>query len=176
MAIVVRKIFNATGTREPNSPSTASANAISVAVGMAQPFFSDTKSLLIHQKIAAGTINPPSAASAGIKTWSSRDSCPSTTSRLSSRPTSMKNSTISASLIHSNSGLSTPRPPSVMVSCSPRNHSYISLADGILANRSATTVVTISRMPPAVSSLRNSCRLLTACFEAVLIIGGQFVP
>ena len=37
MASAVRKILSETGTREPNRARTPSANAMSVAVGIAQP-------------------------------------------------------------------------------------------------------------------------------------------
>ncbi|MOA11850.1 hypothetical protein D3C78_1318090 [compost metagenome] len=38
IARAIRKIFNATGTRLPNNASTPSANAISVAAGIAHPW------------------------------------------------------------------------------------------------------------------------------------------
>lgn len=99
MARAVRNTFIEAGTRLPNSESTPSANAISVAVGIAQPLITSPLFQLSEKKISAGTTIPPAAQMPGRTRRDHVESWPSITSRLISRPTSRKNTAINASLI-----------------------------------------------------------------------------
>ncbi len=87
MATAVRNTRNDSGTRLPTTRSTASENAMSVAHGIAQPRAATASPRLSARKISAGTIIPPNAAMAGSAMRSRLESCPSTISRLISRPT-----------------------------------------------------------------------------------------
>ena len=99
IASAVRNTFIEAGTRLPNSESTPSAKAMSVAVGIAQPRITSPLFQLSEAKISAGTAMPPAAQRPGRTRRDQVESWPSTTSRLISSPTSRKNTAISASLI-----------------------------------------------------------------------------
>ena len=73
------------------------AKAISVAVGIPQPLAA-TVPKLNAVKMIAGTSMPPAAASTGRIAFRMEESCPQTISRLISRPTAKKKTTIRQSL------------------------------------------------------------------------------
>src|SRR5471032_2119405 len=82
---------------------------------------------------------PPIAPAIGRATWAGRDSSPSITSRLISKPTSRKNTAISPSLIHSSRGLLRPAVPKAMVRSVSSSRCGAD-SQGELANRSANRV------------------------------------
>ena len=88
------------GARVPSMATTPVTIAMSVAIGMPQPFDPSPPALKIA-KIAAGTIMPPSAPTIGSAACFGSRSSPCVTSRLISRPATKKNSTMPRSLIHS---------------------------------------------------------------------------
>lgn len=96
MASAVRKTLSDTGTRSPSIERMPIANAMSVAVGIPQPFAAAVPALNAR-KIAAGASMPPAAASTGRIALRTEESCPQTISRLISSPTTKK-TTISPSL------------------------------------------------------------------------------
>jgi hypothetical protein len=76
IAIANKKIFKATGARDPISANIPRAKAMSVAVGMAQPFrFSGVPQFMIA-KINPGTAMPPIAAIMGKIALSKLESSP----------------------------------------------------------------------------------------------------
>ena len=85
--------------RGATSASTPRAKAMSVAVGIAQPPLRLGRRQR-QVEAAAGTATPPRAAAKGRAAWRSVDSSPTSSSRLISRPTSRKNTAISASFTH----------------------------------------------------------------------------
>ena len=96
MAAAVRKMRSSTGTREPMMAISATANAVSVAMGTPQPCAqgplgtSDTY-------IRAGTTMPPTAAAMGRAALRRVARCPTVNSRFISRPTTRKNTVSNAS-------------------------------------------------------------------------------
>ena len=64
-AIVDSSSFIPTGTRDPSSASTPSANAISVAVGTAQPRIAAASPWLRATNSSAGTATPAIAQTSG---------------------------------------------------------------------------------------------------------------
>ena len=86
------------GRNRPNTASTPSAKAMSVAVGIGQPSTVGVPAVNAR-KIAAGTITPPSAAIAGSSALESEFSSPMTSSRFSSTATMKKKIASSPSLI-----------------------------------------------------------------------------
>jgi len=104
IAIASKKIFNAMGARDPINANIPSAKAMSVAVGIAQPFrFSGVPQFTIA-KIIPGTAMPPMAAMIGKIALSKLDNSPAKTSRFISRPTRKKKIAIKPSLIHKIAG------------------------------------------------------------------------
>ena len=73
------------------------AKAMSVAVGIPQPLDAAVPKLK-DVKTIAGASMPPAAASTGRIALRTEESCPQTISRLISRPTAKKKTTISTSL------------------------------------------------------------------------------
>ena len=111
IASVSRKTLSELGTPRPTSATTPTAKAMSVAIGIPQPVEPAPPALKAAYS-AAGTAIPPTAAIAGKAAAAGLRKWPATSSCLISRPTTKKNSTINASLIHSSKGLSsTSRPP-----------------------------------------------------------------
>ena len=103
-ASAVRNTRKPGGTREPSSASAPSENAMSVAVGTAQPRGASPPRIHASaRKMPAGTTTPPAAANTGSEAARQVRSCPSTISRLISSPTSRKKIGISSSFTHSTS-------------------------------------------------------------------------
>ena len=84
-------------TRSPSSASTPTANAMSVAAGIAHPR-APSPPAVSSTKIAIGSTTPPTAAIAGSAAARRSRSSPATSSRLISSPTTRKNTAISPSL------------------------------------------------------------------------------
>jgi len=97
IAIVSRKSFTPAVIRSPRRASTPIANAMSVAMGIAQPSASSPPAVSVR-KIAAGSSTPPRAASTGRRATRGSRSSPVTSSRLISRPTTKKKRAIRPSL------------------------------------------------------------------------------
>ncbi len=89
-ANVNRNTRRAPGRCDPTRARTATAKAISVAVGIAHPLLSSGEPATTIMKIPAGTITPPTAATTGISAVLNLRRSPATNSRLSSRPTRKK--------------------------------------------------------------------------------------
>ena len=92
-----RKIRAVAGRPEPVIASTASANAMSVATGIAHAWSAPP---LMISASSAGTTMPPTAAITGNVAALRSASSPTTSSRLSSRPATKKNSASRPSLAH----------------------------------------------------------------------------
>ena len=92
IANAVKKTFNDNGTRLPSNDKTPSENAISVAVGIAQPCMFSEPALNAKNNI------PPIAASNGNNTFFGEDNSPITNSRFISKPTRKKKNAINKSL------------------------------------------------------------------------------
>ena len=100
-ARVSRKMRRALGSLEPITASTATAKAMSVAVGMAQPrSISGPELNAIAVKITAGTMTPPTAAATGTTARLKVRRSPATNSRLSSSPAMKKKIARSPSAAH----------------------------------------------------------------------------
>jgi len=112
IANAVRKTLSASGTRLPSMLSTASAKAMSVATGTAQPPSAVLSPQFSATVIAAGTAMPPSAARPGAASRAGDASSLWVISRHSSSPTSRKNSAISPSLIQMCTGFAKSPMPS----------------------------------------------------------------
>lgn len=96
-ARVSRKARSALGREVPITASTASANAMSVAVGTAQPAREPASAVLVSVYTSAGTAIPHRAATTGrAAAFGSRRS-PATSSRLSSMPATKKKTASSPS-------------------------------------------------------------------------------
>jgi hypothetical protein len=86
-----RKVRNGAGRWLLITANTASANAMSVATGIAHPWSaSPPVSRLISTNSAAGTTMPPTAAATGKAAWRGSRRSPATNSRLSSSPATKK--------------------------------------------------------------------------------------
>lgn len=107
-ASAVRKTFSPVGTRLPSSASIPSANAMSVAHGIAQPCSATGSALFSEAWMTAGPAIPPSAASVGSIMRARLFSCPTVSSRLSSMPTSRKKMAMRKSLTNRTSVSSFP--------------------------------------------------------------------
>ena len=99
MARAVRNTLSETGTLSPKMERMPTANAMSVAVGMPQPEAASVP-LFTSVKMSAGATTPPNAAITGRMAFLKDDSSPHTTSRLISRPTVKKNTTMRMSLMN----------------------------------------------------------------------------
>ena len=104
-ASVSRNVRSAVGRCVDTTASTASAKAMSVAVGTAQPVevLGMPAPTLIATKIAAGTTMPPTAAAIGSAARAGSRRSPATNSRLSSTPTTKKKIASSPSAAHADS-------------------------------------------------------------------------
>ena len=112
-ARVNRNVRNAAGRWVEMTARTATANAISVAVGMAQPRVASAPAPAVKAaKISAGTTMPPMAAAIGSAARRGSRRSPATNSRLSSRPTTKKKIASSPSAAQA---------LSVRFKCSPRS-------------------------------------------------------
>ncbi len=85
----VRNTRNSTGTRLPSITMSAIANAVSVAIGMPQPWLHAPAGITSAYR-PAGTAMPPSAAAIGNAARRRFASRPTVNSRLISSPTSRK--------------------------------------------------------------------------------------
>ena len=101
-ARVSRKVRSAVGRWVDSTASTASANAMSVAIGTAQPsrFSGWPAARLTAMKMAPGTIIPPTAAAIGSAARAGSRRSPATNSRFSSSPTTKKKIASSPSAAH----------------------------------------------------------------------------
>jgi hypothetical protein len=88
------------GRWEPTTASTASAKAMSVAIGIAHARPAPAVPPMMTAAIPAGTTTPPSAAMTGSSAVLRCDSSPTVSSRLSSRPATKKNNASSPSVAH----------------------------------------------------------------------------
>ncbi len=104
IASVIRNSLSEVGTL-PTIARMASANAMSVAVGMAQPFRASGSSLFSRKKITAGTRMPPMPAMPGNITCRISASSPTISSRLTSMPIIKKKTAISPSFTQRKNGL-----------------------------------------------------------------------
>jgi hypothetical protein len=99
MASAARKTLSPLGALGATIASAPSANAMSVAIAIAQPRDSGPGPIT-SRKTEAGTTTPPIAATIGSAACRIEESSPARNSRLISSPTSRKNSDINPSLIH----------------------------------------------------------------------------
>jgi hypothetical protein len=109
------EVRRSTGTLRPTNASTPMANAMSVAIGMAHPCTPGPPTL-IAAKISAGTSMPPMAAATGRVARRIDASSPSSSSRLISKPTRRKKTTISPSLTQCSRDIERPTLPAVIAS------------------------------------------------------------
>jgi len=86
MARAVKNIFNEKGTDFPTIAKMPKEKAISVAVGIAQPFSKPLPRVMM-EKMIAGKATPHKAAIAGKRALLSEESSPTIVSRLISIPT-----------------------------------------------------------------------------------------
>ena len=103
MASAAKKIFNEAGSFFPNNEIMASENAMSVAIGIAQPLENSVLKFKLV-KIIAGINIPPIAAIIGNDALLKLESSPSKSSRLISKPTKRKKIAINPSLIQTEIG------------------------------------------------------------------------
>ena len=97
IAIASSSTLRPAGTLDPTMVMTPTAMAMSVAIGIAQPWLAAGSSTMA-KKMRTGTIIPPAAAAIGAHTLRPPASSPATTSRLISSPTTKKKITIRLSL------------------------------------------------------------------------------
>src|SRR5512144_2147970 len=143
-ARVSRNARSGVGSADPITARSASANAMSVAIGTAQPAVAARPATARYSP--AGTTIPASAAAIGSTAWLGVRSCPTTSYRLSSRPATRKKTASSPSAAQC-STVSGPR-------CAVRTWSYAA-RQGLFAHAIATTVAASTSAPPTVSS-RNA--------------------
>ena len=110
IANAVRNIFRDKGILLPSSEITPNEKAMSVAIGIPQPFALGVPALK-NTYIRAGKIIPPAAANIGKDACLKEDSSPTIISRLISRPTTKKNIAIRASLTQWSSDISSLKDP-----------------------------------------------------------------
>ena len=151
-ARVRRNARSATGSRRPNTARTASANAISVAIGIPHPVKSPRSiDALTPTKISAGTTMPPIAAAAGTTACDALLSEPTTSSRFNSSPTTKKKTASSASAAHTPSERFNPSEAGPI--CRSTRDVYVS-PQGEFAQISAMIAAAMRSSPPIVSSRR----------------------
>ena len=153
-AKVSRNVRSATGRCVLITARTASAKAMSVAVGIAQPRRAPPPVVaLTSTNRIAGTSMPPSAATTGKAARRGSRRSPATNSRFSSNPATKKKMASSPSLAHA------PRDrfrcSASGPTCRSRNAAYES-APGELAHTRATTVASSISAPPTVSRRSSS--------------------
>lgn len=122
---------------------------MSVAIGIPQPRSPAPPALSVRYS-SAGTSMPPIAPAIANPALRGEDSSPTSSSRLISRPTSRKNSTINPSLIQWSSDLESAAPSGPMVHFVSQSARYVS-PQGELAQTSAITALSSSRVPLAAS-------------------------
>ncbi len=95
MSSTTARLSNSTrievGRFVPARASTPSAKAMSVATGIAQPLDAPGAPRATARNTRAGATMPPSAATTGRTAARASESSPTTSSRLSSRPATKKN-------------------------------------------------------------------------------------
>ncbi len=144
------------GTRPASITSAPAAKAMSVAMGIPQPCTASPPALK-PRKTSAGTTMPPSAAITGRAAWRGSASSPTSSSRLSSRPTTKKKNAIRPSLIQWCRDISRRQLPMPMLTGSRTSCQYAS-ARLLLARTRAATVAANSRRPPLVWLRMNSSK------------------
>ena len=152
-ASVKRKSFSGRGTRVPSIARTTTANAMSVAVGMAQPRRSGP-ALFNTRYSSAGIAMPPNAASTGRLAVRRSRSSPRTSSRLISMPTTKKNTAIGPLFTHSRTVSVTARLPRPIVRLWSHRSAYDAAAT--FAQINAAAVAASSSAPPSTSTLTKS--------------------
>ncbi len=150
IASVSRKSFRLLGTRAPSNASTPTANAMSVAMGIAQPSSPLPLPTLMATNRSAGTTIPPTAATAGRAARLRSRSSPVTSSRLISSPTTKKKMVMSASFTQCTNDSVIARSPSPMVSSLPHQPTYPAVS--ALAHTMAPTAASSRTSPLAASS------------------------
>lgn len=151
IASVSRNTRRAGGRNLPTTAITATANAMSVAVGIAQPRrASEPPAALITTKMRAGTTTPPIAAAIGRAARRGSRRRPATNSSFSSRPTTKKK--IASRPSDAQAPTLSSRCSSGMPNVKSRTDSYQGAA-GLLARTSAANVAA-SRSDPPRTSLR----------------------
>lgn len=108
-ASVSRKARRADGSDVPMTASTASAKAMSVAVGTAHPSSDPPPATLTSTYTSAGTAIPHTAATTGSTAAFGSFRSPATSSRLSSIPATKKNTASSPSAAQCSMERSSPR-------------------------------------------------------------------
>ena len=98
-ANVAKKTFSARGTRRPKIEITPKENAISVAIGTANPRKETGSDGAKSQNTNTGTIIPPIAPIRGNNAFLGEDSSPTKISRFISKPTDKKNIAMKKSLM-----------------------------------------------------------------------------
>ena len=101
IAKAIKKILRLVGTRLPSKEAMPREKAISVAVGIPQPWIKPERALK-EIKINAGTIIPPKAAPKGRMAFLNPESSPTVNSLFISIPANKKKIAIKKSLIHFN--------------------------------------------------------------------------
>ena len=102
IASAAKNTFKAVGTRFPINESTPNAKAMSVAIGIPNPF--DVVELKLKETYnKAGTSIPPNALITGKLAFLSEESSPSINSRFISKPINRKKTDINPSLIQCSS-------------------------------------------------------------------------
>ena len=148
----------------------ATANAMSVAVGIAQPCRAPESPRFQATKNAAGTSIPPRAATTGSAARRGSRKSPATNSRLSSRPATKKKMASSPSAAH------VPRLRSRCSEAGPtsrlRRSTYAS-DQGVFAHTTATMAASRRSRPPVVSA-RSTCAIRELSRNEPLEKSGRF--
>src|SRR6478752_4937842 len=154
-ARVSRNARSAVGRWVDSTASTASANAMSVAIGTAHPsrFSGRPAARLMAMKIAAGTTIPPTAAAIGRAARRGSRRSPATNSRLSSNPTTKKKMASSPSAAHPETGRRRWSDSGPTANSDIARYACI---HGEFAHTNAAPAATSSRIPPTVSLRRIS--------------------
>ena len=151
IARVSRNTRSAGGRKRPTTAITATAKAMSVAVGIAQPDAASASPAVKSRKISAGATTPPAAAAMGSAAARGSRRRPATNSSFSSSPTTKKKIASRPSAAHAPTDSS--RCSSGMPNVKSRIAAYQPDA-GLLARIRAATVAARSSTP-AVTSLRT---------------------
>src|SRR6185437_1620197 len=154
IASASRNTFSGNGARLPSNASTPSANAISVAIGMPQPWA--PRPPKFHAvKMSAGTSIPPNAAATGNIALRGDASSPLSSSRLISSPTTKKKTAMSASLTNCSRSIRSAMRANSNEKC--RAHSSVYwLPHGEFAHTRAAIVAASSTTPPDASVATNA--------------------
>jgi hypothetical protein len=154
MASVSMNTLAAAGRRRPRIAMTPSANAMSVAIGIPQPWISGVPGLSTAYS-RAGTAMPPNAATIATAARRGSRNSPPTISYLISRPTTKKKTAMRASLTQCRRSSARTNRPTSMVTSVVQNCSYAS-DHGEFASTSATSAATSRTIPPADSTRRKA--------------------